>query len=151
MHVLYAQTKKVFFQLRPASLKRVKWCCSPLWELQKPKARKKTQGIIAASESPANKSDQTRAGILHTICKAFICLRLSRQRQASGTFSENRYRRTNRPPQEGRRASKTPLPQKEKLSLRCRPSGVPSLYNYYQTDQLKSDQALRKCLRLLAL
>lgn len=78
MHVLYAQTKKVFFQLRPCSLKRVKRCRSPLWELQKPKARKKdTQGVIAASDSSANKSDQTRAGILHTICQAFICLRLS--------------------------------------------------------------------------
>lgn len=46
MHVLYAQTKKVFFQLRPGSLKRVKRCCSPLWELQKPKARKKTWGVL---------------------------------------------------------------------------------------------------------
>lgn len=75
MHVLYAQTKKVVFQLRPGSLKRVKRCCSPLWELQKPKGEEKdTQGVTATSESSTKKSDQTRAGILHTICWAFICL-----------------------------------------------------------------------------
>ena len=57
MHVLYAQTKKAFFQLRPASLKRVKRCCSPLWELHKPKARKKTHGVLLQLHNPP----QTRA------------------------------------------------------------------------------------------
>lgn len=57
MHVLYAQTKKVFFQLRPASLKRVKRCCSPLWELQKPKARRKTHRVLLQLQNPP----QTRA------------------------------------------------------------------------------------------
>lgn len=57
MHVLYAQTKKVFFQLRPVSLKRVKRCCSPLWELQKPKARKKTHRVLLQLLNPP----QTRA------------------------------------------------------------------------------------------
>lgn len=63
MHVLYAQTKKVVFQLRPGSLKRVKRCCSPLWELQKPKGEEKdTQGVTATSESSTKKerSDQSR-------------------------------------------------------------------------------------------
>lgn len=59
MHVLCAQTKMVFFQQRPDSLKGVKRCCSLLWELDKPKARKKdAQGVIAASQSSA--SDQSR-------------------------------------------------------------------------------------------
>lgn len=66
-----------------------------------------------------------------------------RQRQASGRFWENRYRRTNQPPQEGRRASKTPLSQREDLSLRWRPCGVPPpSSNCYQTDQLWLDQTL---------
>lgn len=41
VRVLFVQTKKGFFQLHPGSMKRVKRCCSPLWELQKAKARKK--------------------------------------------------------------------------------------------------------------
>lgn len=74
MHVLYAQTKKVFFQLRPGTLKRVKRCCSPLWELKKPKGEEKdAQGVIAASESSANKSDQTRAGIFaHNFTRFYL-------------------------------------------------------------------------------
>lgn len=58
MHVLYAQTKKVFFQLRPGSLKRVKRCCSSLWELQKPKAGgRKTRRVLLQLLNPP----QTRA------------------------------------------------------------------------------------------
>lgn len=41
VRVLFAQTKKGFFQLRPSSMKRVKRCCSPLWELQKSKGKGK--------------------------------------------------------------------------------------------------------------
>lgn len=154
MHVRYAQTKTVFFQLRPGSLKRVKRCCSPLRELQKPKARKKTRRVLLLLQSPP----QTRAirpekGFCTQFARlssAFVCV-WNRQRQASGRFWENRYRGTNQPPQEGRRASKTPLSQREDLSLRCRPRGVPPLYNCYQTDQMRSNQALWMCLRLLAL
>lgn len=128
MHVLYAQTKKVFFQLRPGSLKRVKWCCSPLWELQKPKARKKTRRVLLLLQNPpqtrAIRPEQGFCTQFARLSSAFACL-CNRQRQACGRFWENRYRGTNQPPQEGRRASKTPHSQREDLSLRCRPCGVP--------------------------
>lgn len=38
---------------------------------------KEVQGVIAVSESSANNSDHTGAGILLTICTAFICSCLS--------------------------------------------------------------------------
>lgn len=58
VRVLFAQTKKGFFQLRPGSMKRVKRCCSPLWELQKAKARKKeTRDVVAISECCTDNSD----------------------------------------------------------------------------------------------
>lgn len=40
VHVLFTQTENGFFQLHAGSMKRVKRCCSPLWELQKEKKKK---------------------------------------------------------------------------------------------------------------
>lgn len=145
MHVLYAQTKKVFFQLRPGSLKRVKRCCSPLWELQKPKARDKTRRVLLPLQNPpqttANRPERGFCSQFARLSSAFVCV-CKRRRKASVRFWENRYRGTNQPPQEGRRASKTPLSQREDLSERYRPRGVPPLYSCYQTDQLRPALAL---------
>lgn len=41
VHVLFTQTENGFFQLHAGSMKRVKRCCSPLWELQKEKKKKR--------------------------------------------------------------------------------------------------------------
>lgn len=68
--VLFAQTKKGFFQLRPGSMKRVKRCCSPLWELQKAKAREKLN-VTAVSESCTDNSDQTVVGG-GRVCTQFV-------------------------------------------------------------------------------
>lgn len=61
MHVLYAQTKKVFFQLRPSSVKRVKRCC--VEGITKPKARgKKRAGSYCCFRilRKQERSDQSR-------------------------------------------------------------------------------------------
>lgn len=126
MHVLYTQTKKVFFQLRPGSLKRVKRCCSPLWELQKNQRRgKRHAGCYCCFRilHKQERSDQRR-DFAHNMRGFHLRLPVS-VTSSSGRFWENRYRGTNQPPQEGRRASKTPHLQREDLSLRWRPCGAP--------------------------
>lgn len=51
---------------------------------------KEVWGVIAVSESSAKNNDHTGAGILLTICSAFIC-----RGQTSGRFYDKRYRGTN--------------------------------------------------------
>lgn len=110
----------------PGSLKRVKRCCSPLWERQKRKANKKTRRVLLLQFSITSairlkQGFYTKYARLSSV-SACLC---NQQRQASGRFWENRYRRTNQPPQEGKQASKTQLSQREDLLLRWRPCGVP--------------------------
>lgn len=134
MHVLYAQTKKAFFQLRRDSLKGVKWCCSLLWELQKPKSRKKTHRALLQLQNPLQtKAIRPEQGFYTqcvTLSSAFACV-CNRLRQASGRFWEYRYRGTNQPPQEGRQASKTPLAQRVDFLMQTpwHPSSLQQLSN----------------------
>lgn len=66
---------------------------------------KDTQGVIAASESSANKSDPTREGILHTICQAFICLRLCLKPAEAGLWKVlGEQVQRNKPTSSGRKA-----------------------------------------------
>lgn len=85
--------KKLFFQLCPVSLKRVKWCCSSLWELQKPKARKKTHTMLLRLRNPlqtrAIRPEQGFCTQYARLSSAFACV-CNRQRQASGRLWENR-------------------------------------------------------------
>lgn len=61
VHVLFTQTENGFFQLHAGSMKRVKRCCSPLWELQKEK--KKRRRVTAVSESCTDNSDHSVVGV----------------------------------------------------------------------------------------
>lgn len=90
-----------------------------------------------------------------TICQTFICLRPVSATGRSEPVEGSGCRRTKQPPQEGRRASKTPLSQRGSLgemqTLWHPHPALPRLSNCYQTDRLRSNQALWKSLRLLAL
>lgn len=75
--------KGVFFQLCPGSLKRVKWCCSPLWELQKTKARKQKSLFQNPPQTTAIRPKRVFCTQFARLSSVLACL-WNRQRQASG-------------------------------------------------------------------
>lgn len=144
MHVLYTQTKKVFFQLRPGSLKRVKWCCSVLWELHKPKARKKKRGVLLPFQDPpqttAIRPERGFCTQFAQLSSAFACLWNWQREPLEGSRRTGTEERTNLLRKEGRLQR-----------LHSHKERHPPTHICYQTDQLRSNQALWDCLWLLAL